>query len=81
MPFRDQPILLTCPLHSREDLFAALSDIEPGKHQTPTNLDGLADFLREVNAFRSIVSDWRIDTEETARIVQVLKDLGVGLVR
>ncbi len=81
MPFRDQPILLTSPLHRREDFFTALSEIEPGKYQQPTNLDGMADFLREVRASRIIVSDWRIDDEDTARITQVLTDLGIGLVR
>lgn len=81
MPFRDQPILLTCPLHSREDFFAALSGIEPGKYQQPTNLDGMADFLREARVSRIIVSDWNLDAEDTDRIVRVLSDLGVGLVR
>lgn len=81
MNFRDQPILLTCPLNSRHDLFLALGDIQPGRRQAPTNLDGMADFLREVQAYRIIASDWRINADDTARILQVLEDLGVGLMR
>ena len=81
MTLRDHPILLTGTLTSREDLFNALAEIEPGQHQRPTNLDGLADFLRELKAGRIIASDWRIDAADTARISRVLRDLNVRLVR
>lgn len=85
MPLRDNPILITTPLCSRQDFFNALTAISYRACVTarpaPTNLDGMADLLREARAGKIIASDWQLNAADTSRISRVLTDLGITLCR
>lgn len=76
------PVLITTPVHSVEELAWAISAAVFGSGRpAPRNLDGLADLLRESQATRVIVSDWRLDDLATEHVLAVFADIGVGLVR
>lgn len=85
MPLRDNPILINHPLGCRQDFFDALTAISYRDCVTarpaPTNLDAMADLLREARAGTIIASDWRLDDADTSRISDVLGDLGITLCR
>ncbi len=85
MPLRDNPILINHSLRCRQDFFDALTAISYRDCVTPrpapTNLDGMADLLREARAGKIIASDWRLDDADTSRISGILDDLGITLCR
>lgn len=85
MPNKNQPILLTCTVNERSELFDCLGSIARHRSRTdrpaPSNLDGLADLLREERITKIIASDWRMADTETTAVVGVLDDLGITLVR
>lgn len=51
------------------------------ERDAPTNLDGLADLLRESGTTQVVVRDWRVPMGESARVEAVLSDVGVRLYR
>ncbi|MCP1386828.1 hypothetical protein M5J20_01255 [Corynebacterium sp. TA-R-1] len=76
------PVLLTAPVDSVAGFVAAISRAVFGVERTaPTNLDGLADVLREARVTHVVASDWQLDPEETRRVQRVLLDNGVVLYR
>lgn len=82
MPSSEHPILINATLHTRSDLFHALAGLLPSHaRRSPTNLDAMADILKELHATKIVCSDWRMGTEETARITRIFDDLGIRLVR
>lgn len=76
------PILITTPVASVADLSRAISAAVFGPARpAPTNLDGLADLLRESRVTRVIVSDWLLDPAATRSVLEVFGDNSVELVR
>ncbi|PXY06451.1 hypothetical protein [Corynebacterium striatum] len=75
-------VLITQPLESREDLYAALGTIRGcDACMAPRNLDALADFLREHKVETIVASAWKLSTTDTAAVLEVLRDNGVRLFR
>lgn len=76
------PVLITTPVHSVEELAWAISTavFGPGR-PAPRNLDGLADLLRESRVTRVVVTDWYLDAVATERVLAIFGDLGVTLIR
>lgn len=75
------PILITTEVETVQDFCNALAGlIYPADRPAPTNLDGLADMLKETHVRKVITSHWSLDQEESAKVGQVFKDLGVTLV-
>lgn len=67
---------------STSQLFTALSRAVFGDGlAAPTNLDGLADLLRESGCKQVVVGDWRLPADESAKVAAVLADVGVRLYR
>lgn len=76
------PVLLTAPVGSVADVCAALSVAVFGRERpAPTNLDGLADLLREAHPARVVACDWQLPADETRKVVAVFRDNRVELVR
>lgn len=67
---------------SISELLQALSRAVLGDARVaPTNLDGLADLMREGAVKQVVVRDWRLPAAESARVEAVLSDVGVRLYR
>ena len=76
------PIFVTRTVRSLEDLGRAVlaaaygpSDDRP----VPTNLDALADLLRETGARRVVVADWRVEGSSSSKLRAVFEGEGVDL--
>ncbi|SES31257.1 hypothetical protein [Corynebacterium cystitidis] len=79
---RFNPVLVTSPVRSRDDLYTALANVlYPACRPAPTNLDGLADMLRESRVRRVIASHWELNDDDTRQLSRVFKDMGVELMR
>lgn len=79
---RFNPVLVTSPVRTRSDLFGALANVlYPAERRAPTNLDGLADLLRETRVRRVIVSHWELNDDDSRQLSRVFKDVGAELVR
>ncbi|WIM67070.1 hypothetical protein QP027_08020 [Corynebacterium breve] len=79
---RRNPILITAPVGSLSDLYKAIATVVyPADRPAPTNLDGLADLLREYRVRRVLCSDWNIPSEDTRRVHRMFRDVGVDLIR
>lgn len=76
------PLLLTCPLTTRRDLYQALGCClcQEGR-PAPTNLDGMADLLREARVRTIISAQWNLPEEDDRAVRAVLQDLGIALQR
>lgn len=79
-------IVIARPIHSIEDLGAGIiaavyASEEPDARPIPRNLDALADLLRETQANRLVVSDWRVPDDLADRILRVFAHEGLTLVR
>lgn len=74
-------IVIARPVRSIEDLGAGILDAvyASDARPVPRNLDALADLLRETQASRLVVSDWRVPEEQSKRLRQVLALEGVQL--
>lgn len=74
-------IVIAHPVRSIEDLSAGIIDAvyASDERPVPRNLDALADLLRETQANRLVVSDWRVPKEQSERLRQVLALEGVQL--
>lgn len=89
LPNTENPILITTPITSRQDLYTALAHAahpccHTGQTQNfviPRNLDGMADLLREFCIKSIVCSDWRLDETDTKAIQEVLKNVQVRLQR
>ena len=79
------PVLLTCTVRTRRDLYTALASslrLPKMVHRpAPTNLDGLADLIKEARVTKVVCSDWQLSDDDTSAILAVFDDLGVTLVR
>ncbi|WP_018296038.1 hypothetical protein [Corynebacterium lubricantis] len=76
------PILLTGEIDTLQDLYTGIADVVYSTERpAPTNLDGLADMLRESHVRKVITSHWSLDDDDSRKVGQVFKDLGVHLVR
>ncbi|WP_087117726.1 hypothetical protein [Corynebacterium urinipleomorphum] len=74
-------IVIARPVRSIEDLGDGIIDAvyASDERPVPRNLDALADLLRETQANRLVVSDWRVPEEQSERLRQVLAVEGVQL--
>ncbi|MHA2789479.1 hypothetical protein ACXZ66_10085 [Corynebacterium sp. S7] len=76
------PILLTQEIDSLQDLYDGIADVVYSDDRpAPTNLDGLADMLRESHVRKVITSHWSLNDEASRKVNRVFKDVGVSLVR
>lgn len=79
------PVLITHEISTREEFFAALASalrLPKQVHRpAPTNLDGMADLLKEANVKKVITSHCRLGSADLTAITRVFDDLGVVLVR
>lgn len=79
------PVLLTLEISTREEFFAALASalrLPKQVHRpAPTNLDGMADLLKEAKVKKVISSNCQLPAADLAAIRSVFDDLGVVLVR
>ena len=76
------PVLLTQPVATIADVAEGISCAVFGPERpAPTNLDGLADLLREARVSRVIAGDWQLSPAQTRRVLEVFRDNGVALVR
>lgn len=77
-------ILITASVRSRQEFFdeiaAALYPAAHGKRPAPTNLDGLADILKEFAVTRIICADTVLPPEDDEALRRVFAALGVCLV-
>lgn len=76
-----QRILITEPIRTRADFFAALGRIHGCADCGPANLDDLADFIREHQIAVIIAANMEMDVADFAAIGQVLEGEGVKLAR
>lgn len=79
------PIFLANPVHTLEDLArgiltAAYGPKDATDRPVPTNLDALADLLRETQVKRVVVASWRVEGSSTSKMRAVFEDEGVTLV-
>ncbi|MCF4006204.1 hypothetical protein L1O03_03290 [Corynebacterium uropygiale] len=76
------PILITSAIRTCPDFFAAVGDaLCHDERPAPTNLDGLADLLREFHVEQIICAHWCLTEAEERRILAVIQDLGIALLR
>ncbi|KQB85126.1 hypothetical protein [Corynebacterium oculi] len=76
------PLLITCPLTSRHDLYQALGCcLCQADRPAPTNLDGMADLLREAQVRTIICAQWALPAGDSRAVQEVLRDLGITLQR
>lgn len=76
------PVLLTAPVSTIPELARAISVAVFGLDRpAPTNLDGLADLLREARVAKVVACDWRLDARDSQRVAAVFRDNGVRLSR
>lgn len=76
------PVLLTAPVSSVAELAEAISHAAFGSERpAPSNLDGLADLLREARITHIVASDWQLGAEDTRRVGIVFRDNNVTLYR
>lgn len=79
------PVLLTHEISTREEFYTALASalrLPKQVHRpAPTNLDGMADLLKEANVKKVLTSHCRLSDSDIAAIRAVFDDLGVVLVR
>lgn len=81
-PKRKRDILLTERVGTVRELCAAIAEqLYDATRPTPTNLDGLADVLKEFNVTRVTATFWMLSHRDTLRVEKMLGDLGVELVR
>lgn len=67
---------------SKSQLNSVLSrELFGPERPAPTNLDGLADLLRESGVKQVVVRNWRLPVEESVQVEAVLADVGVRLYR
>lgn len=85
MPTRNSAILLTSEVGSRGQFFTALASALrlPGRghRPAPTNLDDMADLLRETHVDKVICSHCSLDHSDEHALRQVFDDLGIAWVR
>ncbi|QPK78600.1 hypothetical protein G7Y31_08565 [Corynebacterium lizhenjunii] len=75
-------VLITEPVRTRQDLYRALGAVHCcGECVAPSNLDGLADFLREHRIRTIIAADLAMELADYATLKRVLDDVGVALLR
>ncbi|MEJ4099307.1 hypothetical protein V5S96_02875 [Corynebacterium mastitidis] len=78
----NNPLLITSRLASRQDLYRALACCLLPRHRpAPTNLDAMADLLREARIRTVICAQWELPTEDGCVVRAVLGDLGITLQR
>lgn len=71
-------ILITDPLRSRDDFYAALGTCRGCGHvPAPKNLDSLADFCREHHLTDIVCAHWDLDRDDSSALLGVLNDQGV----
>lgn len=76
------PILITSAIRTRADFFAAVGDaLCHDQRPAPTNLDGLADLLREFHVEQIICAHWCLGEVEERQILAVVRDLDIALLR
>ncbi|MBC3185136.1 hypothetical protein H7347_00820 [Corynebacterium sp. zg-331] len=74
------PLLITRPLASRHDLYQALARcLFRGERSAPTNLDAMADLLRETQVRTIVCAQWDLPTADDRAVREVLGDLGIAL--
>ena len=78
------PIFLANPVHTLGDLArgiltAAYGPKDAANRPVPTNLDALADLLRETQVKRVVVASWRVEGSSTSKMRAVFEDEGVEL--
>lgn len=73
-------IILQGTFSTRQDFFTLLGRAAWGVDRpAPTNLDGMADLLREARVLSiSVRGVWTVDAAQTGRIRAVLADQGVN---
>ncbi|MDO5031026.1 hypothetical protein [Corynebacterium sp.] len=75
-------VLITQPLHTRVDFYAALGALRGcAACDAPRNLDALADYLREHRVRTIVASQWLLDDADSSAILEVLHDNNVRLLR
>ena len=77
------PIFVTRAVRSLEDLGRAVLSAAYGRDDdrpVPTNLDALADLLRETGVGRVVVADWRVEGSSSSGLRAVFEGEGVELV-
>lgn len=77
------PIFVTRTVRSLEDLARAVLSATYGRDDdrpVPTNLDALADLLRETGVGRVVVVDWRVEGSSSSKLRAVFEGEGVELV-
>lgn len=76
-------IVIARPVRSIEDLGAGIIDAvyASDERPVPRNLDALADLLRETQASRLVVSDWRVPEELTGKLLYVFAHESIRLLR
>lgn len=78
----NNPILITSQLHTRDDLYRALAaNTYAGRRPAPTNLDGMADLLREYRVQKIYCAGWGLTDQDTREVAMVFNDLGITLQR
>ncbi|MCH6197543.1 hypothetical protein MHT86_08560 [Corynebacterium mastitidis] len=78
----NNPLLITGRLASRQDLYRALACCLLPRHRpAPTNLDGMADLLREARVRTVICAQWELPAADSRAVRAVLGDLGITLQR
>lgn len=76
------PLLITDRLRTRSDLYHALSAIHPTPDApVPTNLDAMADLIRECGITHVVCADWELPPSDTQSIAHTFEDLGVHFSR
>ncbi|AKK11562.1 hypothetical protein [Corynebacterium uterequi] len=83
------PVLLTCRIRTAQDFYSALASAVRAPKRTsgpeaapvPTNLDGLADLIKEAQITKIICSDTKLPEQDSLAVRRVLADLDVTLVR
>lgn len=77
------PIFVTRTVRSLEDLARAVLAAAYGRaddRPVPTNLDALADLLRETGVGRVVVVDWKVEGSSSSKLRAVFEEEGVDLV-
>lgn len=76
------PILITHPIRSRDDLYVALAATTyRGNRPAPQNLDAMADLLREFRVCKIICANWQLPDTEGQAVLSVFTDLQIELQR
>lgn len=76
------PILITHPLRSRDDLYVALAaNTYRGNRPAPHNLDAMADLLREFRVCKIICANWQLPEADGRAVLSVFSDLQIALQR